>query len=135
MINNSHQIFKQKFSTEIRYDAQVPLAEVPFKVNMCRNHYSKICIVEGITDIVFYGNIEKDELKDTKFISAGKIISRDDVAGKQYVLNAYISLKNNENLAKTMYKYIFIVDKDYDGIEYSSIVSRLEEQLGGRPEH
>ena len=24
---------------------------------------------------------------------------------------------------------------DYDGIEYSSIVSRLEEQLGGRPEH
>ena len=118
MINNPQQLFKQKFANEIRYDAEVPLAEVPFKVNMCRNYYSKICIVEGITDIVFYSNINREEFKGTKFISAGKIISRDDVAGKQYVLNAYVLLKNDKNLTKTMNKYIFIVDKDYDGVEY-----------------
>ena len=101
---------------KLRYDKNVPIAELTSRISQLLEIYENFVIVEGIDDIAFYYHTELLKcIEDFKIITA-PYDSYDNVVGKKYVINAFKYLKIANKLSKQMYRYVFIVDHDYDGI-------------------
>lgn len=102
---------------KLRYDKEVPIADVQYRIFLQRKQYEHFIIVEGTSDIPFYyyTNTLKG-INNFKIISAPEE-NIDKIVGKKYVINVYQILKKDKYHSKEMNKYVFIVDHDYDGIE------------------
>lgn len=110
----SSKSFINKFKNEISYTT-VSIMDITAKINLQRRYYSNLAVVEGITDVVFYGNLDKSFFDNCCFIHA---CNGDKTHGKTYVLRAYKKVKDDAILSKQRDKLIFMVDKDYDEAKY-----------------
>lgn len=93
-------------------------SDILMVINIKKRYYERICLVEGIQDVVFYGNIDLKVLNNALILYATNNKDNKQLIGKQNVLNSYLLIRNNDVLNRNMNKYIFIVDHDYDGIDY-----------------
>lgn len=109
---------------KLRYDKDIPISEVLIRINSQLGLYDHFVIVEGIGDIVFYTNSGVLKNIDNLKMIAAPSENVDVIVGKKYVINSYQLIKKCP-LGKEMYKYIFIVDRDYNGIErYYDIIQK-----------
>ena len=97
-------------------DSNMDESYICILVNTYLNHYKTIWIVEGMQDVVFYGNVKM--IDTPMFVFASATEESKQLVGKQNVLSSYMLIKENMKLSKCMNRYVFMVDHDYDGIEY-----------------
>lgn len=117
--------FKNYFKSQISYygykdssvdESNIDESYICMLINTELRYYKTIWLVEGIQDVVFYGKIK--DLDNTLFLYAASSEYFKQLVGKQNVLSSYMLIKNNEKLGKSMNRYVFMVDHDYDGIDY-----------------
>lgn len=80
-------------------------------------HYDTIIIVEGSSDETFYKNTSIKILNDACYIYAQQ---NEDIAGKKAVIKAYFDIKDLSLRKKFNNSAIFIVDKDFFGINWNA---------------
>lgn len=78
-------------------------------------HYNTIIIVEGSSDENFYKNTNIKTLNDACYIYAQQ---NEDTVGKKAVIKAYFEIKDLSWRKKFDNSVIFIVDKDFFGIDW-----------------
>ena len=84
-------------------------------------HFNNIIIVEGITDEDFYKHTNIEILNKACYIYAMK---NNDIVGKKAVIDAYFKIKSLSRMHKFDNSVIFIVDKDFFGINWKAYAYR-----------
>lgn len=99
-----------------------PSIETVFKYHLLRNNKAipTFFFVEGRTDELFYSNLrnEKTAKPPAEYIIAlnNDLDSESCYVGKTAVLEAFSEINKNDELRKDIGKCVFLIDRDYDGI-------------------
>ena len=88
--------YRSELEFKLRYDANIPISEVLFRINQQLNLYKHFIIVEGIGDVVFYGNSNVLRNIDKPKIIAAPSKNIDEIIGKKYVINSYQLIKQSK---------------------------------------
>lgn len=127
MNNTKINRFVNYFQSQISYygyenncedESDIDEGYICMLVNTNLRYYKTIWIVEGKQDVVFYGNINIKMLDKSLFLFATSSEYFKQLVGKQNVLSSYMLIKDNSVLGRNMNRYVFMVDHDYDGIDY-----------------
>ncbi len=98
----------------------LPNSVFTYKINSLRNNPSieYFCIVEGKSDETFYNNTTISYLNSdkTRYIFSEYSENSNDLAGKSAVVQAFKDYKRK--FPYLMNRCIFIVDHDWDGLDY-----------------
>ena len=130
--------FKNYFKSQISYygyenssedESDIDESYICVLINTNLRYYKTIWLVEGKQDVVFYGNINIKMLDNSLLLYATSSEYFKQLVGKQNVLSSYMLIKDNNILGKNMNRYVFMVDHDYDGIDY------YQPKLNSRYEH
>ena len=130
--------FENYFKSQISYygyensnedESDIDESYICVLININLRYYKTIWLVEGKQDVVFYGNINIKVLDNSLLLYATSSEYFKQLVGKQNVLSSYMLIKDNNVLGKNMNRYVFMVDHDYDGIDY------YQPKLNSRYEH
>ena len=95
-------------------------------------HYDTIIIVEGSSDENFYKNTNIEILNNACYIYAQQ---NEDNVGKKAVIKAYFEIKDLSWRKKFNNSAIFIVDKDFFGIDWRApAYSRIAQEKKAKQE-
>jgi len=140
MSDTNIKTFTNYFKSQIEYwgykaeeNYENNLIDYCIKMHLCSRTYNLVWLVEGMSDVVFYRNINIKLTDNSFFVFADSKDYNKQLVGKQSVLSAYMLIKKNEQLNKHMNKYIFMVDHDYDGIDsYRPSINSKYEQFSDK---
>lgn len=119
--------FKNYFKSQISYygyknssedESDIDESYICVLINTNLRYYKTIWLVEGKQDVVFYGKLCNKMVDNPIFLYATSSDGFKQLVGKQNVLNSYMLINNNKTLGRNMNRYVFMVDHDYDGIDY-----------------
>ena len=109
------------------------------KFDIYSEHYDTIIIVEGASDEDFYKHTNIEILNNACYIYAKQI--KDDLnkekyaVGKEAVIKAYFEIKESSWRKKFNNSVIFIVDRDFFGIDWRAPkYSRIAQEKKAKPE-
>lgn len=109
-------------------------------INTC-NNYDTIIIVEGISDEDFYKNTNIDILNNKRvyYIFASRrsdnIDNKRYVVGKEAVITSYFEIRDKYRSNPFKNSVIFIVDKDFFGIDWdASKYRKFKDKMGAKSE-
>lgn len=104
-------------------------------------HYDTIIIVEGISDEDFYKNTNINILNNDNVYYIFARRGQDDMNNKKYdvgkeaVIKAYFEIRESSKTNSFKNKVVFIVDKDFFGIDWNaSKYRKFKEKMGAKPE-
>ena len=106
------------------------------KFDIYSEHYDTIIIVEGISDEDFYKNTNIEILSNACYIYAEKDDSnkKKNTVGKNAVIEAYFEIRQSSWHKKFNNSVIFIIDKDFFGINWSAPKYRkIKEEKDAKP--